>query len=427
MDEMDELEDDQPELTPSNKKSGRFHKRLKLRKSRVTTQNLNHMAANSAVVPNSGFSPSNSNVGGDARGPDESHKITKEQFGDYLTLDKAARQKPSPLKPKFKEIKQSSMKNLKSPPNQMLNVKEVKFNSQTPRSSNSKKKKLENSGSETENEVEIENPDKAMRVFMTEEFENPDMELSYSQLQNHIRQNHPKLTNEDHWPLNTPMGKLFNFSANREIPAILKDIGLGASLYLLTLKTYAFFFLFIAVLSTPMLMIYMSGNESDQSRIAGIGYIYGTLNIGNIGESGPTCQMLDMSVNRGSVSLSCNSGTLQSFVGVGLSAQKNQQCTVATMNHTVTLLENLDGTLFIRDDYLVTDGAKFLDFYIKMHPHCSTFLSDQMLESTFIQNLITEFDKNCKDKRSCSVSFDYMDLPQQCLDVLMERAKYAFN
>lgn len=97
------------------------------------------------------------------------------------------------------------------------------------------------------------------------------------------------LTNEENWPLNTPMGKLLNFSPHREIPDILKEIGLGASLYLLTLKTYAFFFLLLAVLSTPMFIIYMSGNESNQSRIAGIGYIYGTLNIGNIGESGPTC------------------------------------------------------------------------------------------------------------------------------------------
>ena len=61
-----------------------------------------------------------------------------------------------------------------------------------------------------------------------------ESKLCLRQLKDHIRQNHPKKNNEEWWPLSTPIGSIFN--SDSEISEPLKDIGLGLSLYLLTLR-----------------------------------------------------------------------------------------------------------------------------------------------------------------------------------------------
>ena len=92
-----------------------------------------------------------------------------------------------------------------------------------------------------------------------------DDELSYHLLMNHIRQNHPKINNEEVWNISSDIKSLISFSNDREIPKILKDIGLGASLYLLTLKTFAYLFLILTFLNIPIFIIFLSGNESKDS------------------------------------------------------------------------------------------------------------------------------------------------------------------
>jgi hypothetical protein len=83
-------------------------------------------------------------------------------------------------------------------------------------------------------------------------------------------------------------GSLLNFKLHREIPKVLKDIGLGASLYLLTLKTFKNLFLIITVLNIPIYMIFSSGNEFKRG-YTGLTAIFGPIVLGNIGEAGPKC------------------------------------------------------------------------------------------------------------------------------------------
>lgn len=104
-------------------------------------------------------------------------------------------------------------------------------------------------------------------------------------------------TNEENWPLLEHTGHLFSFSKKRKIPKILKDIGLGASLYLLTIKSFAWYFLLMSFLNIPLFLFYMSGNEIDLAQPAGIGYFFASLNMGNLGESGANCATLDLSSN----------------------------------------------------------------------------------------------------------------------------------
>ena len=87
-----------------------------------------------------------------------------------------------------------------------------------------------------------------------------DQGLSLSALLNYIRQNHPKKTNLEFWPILENTGSLFSLGSAK-IPKVLKDIGLGASLYLLTLKAFCVLFFIMSILNIPVFMIFNSGNE----------------------------------------------------------------------------------------------------------------------------------------------------------------------
>ena len=82
--------------------------------------------------------------------------------------------------------------------------------------------------------------------------------LSLTKLKNHIRQNHPKKTNEEWWPILSSTGSFFNFK-NIDIPEFMQDIGLGASLYILTLKSLGMIFLLLTILNIPALYFFYSG------------------------------------------------------------------------------------------------------------------------------------------------------------------------
>ena len=54
--------------------------------------------------------------------------------------------------------------------------------------------------------------------------------ISLIQLKNHIRQNHPKKNNEEWWPICSSPGAFFIFEEKSEIPDLIRDIDLGASI-----------------------------------------------------------------------------------------------------------------------------------------------------------------------------------------------------
>ena len=112
-----------------------------------------------------------------------------------------------------------------------------------------------------------------------------------AQLKNHIRQNHPMKSNDKEWSLMETTGSLVNIKAKRNIPALLKDIGLGASIYLLTLKAFSFLFIGLSILNIPVLWLYYKGPEADRLNTS----IFTSFMMGNIGESGPICTPIDLS------------------------------------------------------------------------------------------------------------------------------------
>ena len=112
-----------------------------------------------------------------------------------------------------------------------------------------------------------------------------EQELSVGQLKNHIRQNHPMKTNEDPWPISVGTGAFFSFEAKRNIPECLKDIGLGASMYLLTLKALGKIFFFLSIFNLPAMWVFYSGTEArNREDLGGIASNFLMYSLGNLGD-----------------------------------------------------------------------------------------------------------------------------------------------
>ena len=88
-----------------------------------------------------------------------------------------------------------------------------------------------------------------------------ESELSLRALKDHIRQNHCKKNNEEWWPISVSLGTFFAFNKEFVLTQPLRDIGLGPSLYLLTLKALGKMFFILTVLNLPCMYFFISGSE----------------------------------------------------------------------------------------------------------------------------------------------------------------------
>ena len=120
--------------------------------------------------------------------------------------------------------------------------------------------------------------------------------------------------NEDTWPLWESLGSLTNLDWNAKTPKILKDIGIGASLYLLTIKAFAGIFVILSIINIPIFVLYSSGIKSELQAAT----YFSPYMIGNIGESAPTCIETDFSRNTGKIKMQCPTGVLKRIEGLGM-------------------------------------------------------------------------------------------------------------
>ena len=90
-----------------------------------------------------------------------------------------------------------------------------------------------------------------------------------NQLENHIRQNHPKKNNKEWWSFTESPGAFFSFDQKRHIPDFIRDIGLGPALYLLTLKALGKIFMLLTILNLPAMYIFSSGAEKYDRNLKG--------------------------------------------------------------------------------------------------------------------------------------------------------------
>ena len=91
------------------------------------------------------------------------------------------------------------------------------------------------------------------------------------------------------WPLMMYVGSLFSLQYNSIETGFHKDIGLGAALYLLTLKALGQIFLILTVLNLPAMFIFSRGQDIDSKNLNAFSNMFGRVQIGNLGDDSIGC------------------------------------------------------------------------------------------------------------------------------------------
>jgi len=101
---------------------------------------------------------------------------------------------------------------------------------------------------------------------------------------------------------------------------------------------------------------------------------------------------------------------------------KDQQCSYTELQEKVTLFYKAGTDELNTKQYAILDlhtqveNATYFETYIPLEEQCSTYLSEALLSSPFIAKLTEEFNKHCKGRSTCTIPYDYLDLPAECLE-----------
>lgn len=144
---------------------------------------------------------------------------------------------------------------------------------------------------------------------------------------------HPKKIDDKtseykNWSIFEDIGSLSNFNCctERKIHQVNRSIGLGPSLFLISLKAYIKLFAVLSLLALPSVVVLMSGNQvSDMGLDDGSLFaILSKASLGNIGYMGKkSCQYTNLASHPKSLDLHCPTGVLSSLTAVGLNAELN--------------------------------------------------------------------------------------------------------
>ena len=137
-----------------------------------------------------------------------------------------------------------------------------------------------------------------------------EQDLSLKQLYSHINEQHPYKSKDEPWPLFSDTGTFLNFSLLQNIPELLRDIGLGSSLYLLNLKAFGIIFLVLTIINFPAMYFYASGQFSNSQFIERDITFMEQISIANLGQNSIGCSRIEIKENKDLVeqNLVCPSG-----------------------------------------------------------------------------------------------------------------------
>ena len=252
--------------------------------------------------------------------------------------------------------------------------------------------------------------------------------LSVQLLKNHIRQNHPLKSNDKWWPLLSYPGAFFSTEPKRDIPDFIRDIGLGPSLYLLTLKALCKIFLSLTILNLPAFYFFYCGTESKNRDLSSMSQFFAQFAMGNLGEQGLTCSTLHLGQNSQELELQCTSGVLSHVVSYGLKREVDQTCDPRKIKNQLAYTDENGGYVetekILKYDFgsLLEDSKSYIRNYVKYFPSCSTLTFADTLSSDFTKQLVRYFEDKCFEKTHCSFEMDYKLLNPACIEEIEARA-----
>jgi hypothetical protein len=105
------------------------------------------------------------------------------------------------------------------------------------------------------------------------------------------------------------------------------EIGLGAVLFLFTMKALFYLFLIFTIISIPLIVIFVNGSgPSDEYKGGQFTNIFGKLSLGNIGNSDHACSSINFANYEKEFDLKCPYGQMTELTAFGLQRIDNQTC-----------------------------------------------------------------------------------------------------
>lgn len=190
-------------------------------------------------------------------------------------------------------------------------------------------------------------PDKLKKEYL--QHLETQSKLSVAGLQKFILANHPKQVESENqeyknWSIWADLGLLTNCCCiNRKINKVNKSIGLGPSLFLLSLKAYMKLFFVLSVLAIPSIIVLASGNEIQRGGPgSGLLELFARATLGNIGYLGSSsCQYANLAENPKKIDLHCPSGVFSKISAVGLNKEANQDvCHLYSLDQSAVVTNN---------------------------------------------------------------------------------------
>jgi hypothetical protein len=167
-------------------------------------------------------------------------------------------------------------------------------------------------------------------------------------LEDHIKRHHPKKMGEEageysNWSICENLSSLTNCGCctKRKVPKVARNIGLGASLFLLSLKSYIRLFVVLTILSIPAAILLSSGNAVSQSTSdTGLARLFAMATLGNIGfQETFSCSSYNIAALTDKLELRCPRGTLNKIISIGLNAEKDQEvCNLSQMKNSKVII-----------------------------------------------------------------------------------------
>ena len=170
----------------------------------------------------------------------------------------------------------------------------------------------------------------------------------------------------------------------------MQDIGLGASLYILTLKSLGMIFLLLTILNIPALYFFYSGDESEFRKMEGINKYFFQFSLGNVGEHRFSCSTTNLGFDLETINLKCDIGIQRQLVSFGISSHKNQECIPRLLPSSFAYkdAENIVhlGKL---DKKHGGDSSNITEYeaYMEYEEGCGTILDEETLQSEFRYDL----------------------------------------
>lgn len=222
-------------------------------------------------------------------------------------------------------------------------------------------------------------------------------QLSVSQLQKHIHATHPKRVNDKtseykNWSICENIGSLINLNCctERKIYDVSKNLGLGPSLYLISLKAYIKLFFVLSLMCIPSIVVLMSGDQIEDMGLndGSLFELLSRTTLGNFGYLGKsTCNSMNLASVPGSIYMHCPSGVFDSITAVGLNSELDQDV-CHDFKEARTQVVKKDGTV-LKDQAdissnLISGDATRYNRYVNLQASCNSYLNTDFQKSEYV-------------------------------------------